>query len=78
VSREDAAQRQRAFLHALVEDDGLHDGVAAERLTALRETLQRKATRRAAHAYAHPARTGWLRRWVEGLRRRLSSRSRPA
>jgi hypothetical protein len=74
VSREDAAERQRAFLHALVEDGGAHDGVAPERLTALRETLQRKAARRSAHA----APRGWLRRLVAGFRRRLSSPSRPA
>jgi hypothetical protein len=76
MSREDAAERQRAFLHALVEDGGAHDGVAPERLGALRETLQRKATRRSAHAHAAPR--GWLRRLVAGLRRRLSSPPRPA
>jgi hypothetical protein len=68
VSREDAAVRQRAFLRALVDDDGLHDGVAPERLAALRETLQRKSARRKEHALAHAVRPGWLRRLVRRLR----------
>jgi hypothetical protein len=68
VSREDAAERQRAFLQALVEDGGVHDGVAPERLAALRETLQRKAARRKEHARTHAAPAGWLRRLVRRLR----------